>query len=409
MPEKAVLAYSGGLDTSVAVRWIQEKYGVEVITVTVDVGQGVDHKSLEERARAAGASNHYYLDGREEFIRDYAFKALKANALYEEKYPLSTALSRPLIASKLVEVAEREGASMVAHGCSGKGNDQVRFDVSLKALAPNLKIIAPIREWGLTRPQEIEYAKRHGIPIPVDLDKPYSTDQNLWGRSIECGKLDDPYVEPPEDAFEWTVAPEKAPDTPARIEVSYENGVPIAVNGEEMRPVELVEWLNREAGSHGVGRIDHVEDRIVGIKSREVYECPAAMVLIEAHRDLEKAVLTRHELTFKAMVEREWTFLVYAGLWMDPLREALEAFIESSQRRVEGKVKLKIYKGGVRVMGRSSRRSLYDVNLASYGLESTFNQRWSEGFIELWGMPSAMARRLIKRVDPNRARSAGDR
>lgn len=409
MPEKAVLAYSGGLDTSVAVRWIQEKYGVEVITVTVDVGQGVDHKSLEERARAAGASNHYYLDGREEFIRDYAFKALKANALYEEKYPLSTALSRPLIASKLVEVAEREGASMVAHGCSGKGNDQVRFDVSLKALAPNLKIIAPIREWGLTRPQEIEYAKRHGIPIPVDLDKPYSTDQNLWGRSIECGKLDDPYVEPPEDAFEWTVAPEKAPDTPARIEVSYENGVPIAVNGEEMRPVELVEWLNREAGSHGVGRIDHVEDRIVGIKSREVYECPAAMVLIEAHRDLEKAVLTRHELTFKAMVEREWTFLVYAGLWMDPLREALEAFIESSQQRVEGKVKLKIYKGGVRVMGRSSRRSLYDVNLASYGLESTFNQRWSEGFIELWGMPSAMARRLIKRVDPNRARSAGDR
>lgn len=229
VPEKAVLAYSGGLDTSVAVRWIQEKYGVDVVTVTVDVGQGVDRRSLEEKAKASGASIHYHLDAREEFVRDYAFRALKANALYEGKYPLSTALSRPLIASKLVEVAEKEGASIVAHGCSGKGNDQVRFDVSLKALAPNLRIVAPIREWGLTRPQEIEYAERHGIPIPVDLEKPYSVDQNLWGRSIECGMLDDPYMEPPEEVFEWTVAPEKAPDKPAEIEISYENGVPTAV------------------------------------------------------------------------------------------------------------------------------------------------------------------------------------
>lgn len=398
MPEKAVLAYSGGLDTSVAVRWIQEKYGVDVVTVTVDVGQGVDRRSLEEKAKASGASIHYHLDAREEFVRDYAFRALKANALYEGKYPLSTALSRPLIASKLVEVAEKEGASIVAHGCSGKGNDQVRFDVSLKALAPNLRIVAPIREWGLTRPQEIEYAERHGIPIPVDLEKPYSVDQNLWGRSIECGMLDDPYMEPPEEVFEWTVAPEKAPDKPAEIEISYENGVPTAVNGMEMDPIGLVSWLNREAGRHGVGRIDHVEDRIVGIKSREVYECPAATVLIEAHRDLEKAVLTRHELGFKAAVEDEWAFLVYSGLWVDPLREALDAFIDSSQRRVEGNVRIKIYKGGLRVVGRSSRRSLYDANLASYGLESSFNQRWSEGFIELWGMPSATARRLIRKV-----------
>jgi argininosuccinate synthase len=398
VPEKAVLAYSGGLDTSVAVRWIQEKYGVDVVTVTVDVGQGVDRRSLEEKAKASGASIHYHLDAREEFVRDYAFRALKANALYEGKYPLSTALSRPLIASKLVEVAEKEGASIVAHGCSGKGNDQVRFDVSLKALAPNLRIVAPIREWGLTRPQEIEYAERHGIPIPVDLEKPYSVDQNLWGRSIECGMLDDPYMEPPEEVFEWTVAPEKAPDKPAEIEISYENGVPTAVNGMEMDPIGLVSWLNREAGRHGVGRIDHVEDRIVGIKSREVYECPAATVLIEAHRDLEKAVLTRHELGFKAAVEDEWAFLVYSGLWVDPLREALDAFIDSSQRRVEGNVRIKIYKGGLRVVGRSSRRSLYDANLASYGLESSFNQRWSEGFIELWGMPSATARRLIRKV-----------
>jgi argininosuccinate synthase len=398
VPEKAVLAYSGGLDTSVAVRWIQEKYGVDVVTVTVDVGQGVDRRSLEEKAKASGASIHYHLDAREEFVRDYAFRALKANALYEGKYPLSTALSRPLIASKLVEVAEKEGASIVAHGCSGKGNDQVRFDVSLKALAPNLRIVAPIREWGLTRPQEIEYAERHGIPIPVDLEKPYSVDQNLWGRSIECGMLDDPYMEPPEEVFEWTVAPEKAPDKPAEIEISYENGVPTAVNGREMDPIGLVSWLNREAGRHGVGRIDHVEDRIVGIKSREVYECPAATVLIEAHRDLEKAVLTRHELGFKAAVEDEWAFLVYSGLWVDPLREALDAFIDSSQRRVEGNVRIKIYKGGLRVVGRSSRRSLYDANLASYGLESSFNQRWSEGFIELWGMPSATARRLIRKV-----------
>ncbi|MBS7644635.1 MAG: argininosuccinate synthase [Candidatus Bathyarchaeia archaeon] len=404
MPEKAVLAYSGGLDTSVAVKWIQEKYGVDVITVTVDVGQGIDPKSLEEKAKASGASSHYHLDAREEFIRDYAFRALKANALYEGKYPLSTALSRPLIASKLVEVAEREGASMVAHGCSGKGNDQVRFDISLKALAPNLRIVAPIREWGLTRPEEIKYAECHGISIPVDLEKPYSVDQNLWGRSIECGKLDDPYMEPPEEAFEWTVAPEKAPDKPAKMEISYENGVPIAVNGEEMSPVELVGWLNKEAGRHGVGRIDHIEDRIVGIKSREVYECPAATILIEAHRDLEKAVLTRHEVRFKAIVEDEWSFLVYSGLWVDPLREALDAFIDSSQHRVEGRVKLKVYKGGVMVVGRSSRRSLYDANLASYGLESAFNQRWSEGFIELWGMPSATARRLMSRFGLNEAR-----
>ncbi|MEM2438704.1 MAG: argininosuccinate synthase, partial [Candidatus Bathyarchaeia archaeon] len=305
MKRKIVLAYSGGLDTSVLVKWLQEKYDAAVITVTLDLGQKEDLKAIEEKSYRLGTLKHYSIDAKEEFVKNYVFPAIKANALYEGKYPVSTALSRPLIASKLVEVAEIEGAEAVAHGCTGKGNDQVRIEVTVRALNPRLKVIAPVREWGMTRDAEIEYAKKHGIPIPVDKDKPYSIDQNLWGRSIECGILEYPEKEPPEDAFEWTVSPEKAPNEPEYITLEFENGVPKSLNGVNMSPADLIETLNNIAGRHGVGRIDHIEDRLVGIKSREVYECPAATVIIEAHKDLEKLVLTRHEILFKQHVDLE--------------------------------------------------------------------------------------------------------
>ncbi|MEM4649392.1 MAG: argininosuccinate synthase [Candidatus Bathyarchaeia archaeon] len=391
MVKKIVLGYSGGLDTSVALKWLQEKYNADVITVTVDVGQGKDFSSIEEKAKKIGAYKHYYIDAKEAFVKDYVFPAIKANALYEGKYPLSTALSRPLIASKLVEIAEKEGADAIAHGCTGKGNDQVRFEVTIKALAPNIKIIAPIRDWGISRLEEIEYAKKKGIPIPVDVDKPYSIDENLWGRSIECGVLEDPYIEPPENAFEWTKPLEEAPNKPEVISIEFENGTPIKFNDEKFNPVELIEKLNFICGLHSVGRIDHIEDRVIGIKSRELYECPAATALIEAHKDLEKLTLTKHELSFKMFVDIQWSFLAYAGLWVDPLKEALDAFINETQKKVSGIVKLKLYKGSVQVVGRSSPFSLYNMNLATYSAESAFNQKWSEGFIEIWSLPSKLA------------------
>jgi len=386
-----VLAYSGGLDTSVAVKWMQEKYNAEVVTVTVDVGQQEDLGKIERNSKLVGAVKHYSIDARQEFVQDYAFRAVKANALYEEKYPLSSALSRPLIVNKLVEVARAEGATAVAHGSTGKGNDQVRFDVTIKSMAPDLKIIAPIREWNLPRDEEIKYAERNGIPIPVDLDNPYSIDQNLWGRSIECGVLEDPSHEAPEEIFEWTVPPEKAPSSPEVISIEFDEGVPVTIGGRKMHPVEIVGTLNTKAGSHGVGRIDHMEDRLVGIKSRECYECPAATVLLEAHKELEKTVLTRHELSFKQQVDTQWTFLAYAGLWMDPLREDLEGFIDKTQERVTGEVKLKLYKGSATIVSRSSPFSLYDSNLATYNIETTFDQTWSSGFIEIWGLPTKVA------------------
>ncbi|MCD6465672.1 argininosuccinate synthase [Candidatus Bathyarchaeota archaeon] len=396
MGRKIVLAYSGGLDTSVLIKWLQQKYDAEVITVTLDVGQKEDLEVIEKKALKLGVLKHYSIDAREEFVKNYVFPAIKANALYEGKYPVSTALSRPLIASKLVEVAEKEGADAVAHGCTGKGNDQVRFEVSVKALNPDLKVIAPVREWNMSRDAEIEYAKKHGIPIPVDKEKPYSIDQNLWGRSIECGVLEYPDKEPPEDAFEWTVSPEKAPEKPEYLTIEFEKGVPVALNGERMNPVDLIEVLNATAGKHGVGRIDHMEDRLVGIKSREVYECPAATVIIEAHKDLEKMVLTRHEVLFKQHVDAYWAYLVYAGLWMDPLREALDAFIDKTQERVTGKVRIKLYKGSAQIVGRSSPYSLYDIHLATYNIDTTFNQMASAGFIEIWGLPTRVARALKK-------------
>jgi len=392
--DKIVLAYSGGLDTSVAIQWMKEKYSAEIITATVDVGQGDDMVSIEKKAKATGAVKHYSIDAKKEFVENYVFPSVKANALYEGKYPLSTAIGRPLIAAKLVEVARKENASAVAHGCSGRGNDQVRFDVTIRALAPDIKIIAPIREWNLARNEEIKYAKAHGIPVPVTIESPYSIDQSLWGRAIECGVLEDPFAEPPEEVFEWTSSVEKAPSEPAVVSLEFEEGVPVAIDGKKLDPVTLVLQLNEIAGKHGVGRIDHIEDRMVGIKSREVYECPAATVILEAHKDLEKSVLTRHELAFKEQVDAEWTFLAYAGLWMDPLREDLEAFIDASQKGVNGKVKVKLHKGSLRVVGRTSPASLYDKNLASYNLEGTFDQRWAEGFIRAWGMPTEKARNL---------------
>ena len=391
MKERIVLAYSGGLDTSVAVKWMQERHQAEVVTVTVDVGQQEDLKAIEENSKKIGAVRHYSIDAREEFVKDYVFRAVKANALYEEKYPLSSALSRPLIVIKLVDVARKENATAVAHGSTGKGNDQVRFDVTMKSLAPDLKIVAPIREWNLSRDEEIKYAEKNGIPIPVNIDNPYSIDQNLWGRSIECGVLEDPGHEPPEEIFEWTVSPEKAPSDPEYLILGFDEGVPVTIDGKKMSPAETVKALNARAGRHGIGRVDHMEDRLVGIKSRECYECPAATVLLEAHKELEKTVLTRHEVLFKHQVDVQWTFLAYAGLWMEPLREDLEEFINKTQERVTGDVKLKLYKGSATVVSRSSPFSLYDANLATYNIETTFDQTWSPGFIEIWGLPTKAA------------------
>ena len=408
MKEKIVLAYSGGLDTSVLIKWLQEKYDSEVITATVNVGQQENLKEVEEKSKRLGAIKHYAIDARDEFAKDYIFPAIKANALYEGKYPLSTSLSRPLIAEKMVQIAEKENATGLAHGCTGRGNDQVRFDVTLSSLAPDRKIIAPVREWGMTREEEIEYAKKKGIPVSSAAKK-YSIDASVWGRAIECGLLEDASKEPPDDAFEWTVNPEKAPNTPEYITIKFEEGIPFAVNGEEMKPLRLIENLNTTAGKHGVGRIDHIEDRLVGIKSREIYECPAATVLLEAHKDLEKMVLTRHEVLFKQHIDSEWAFLAYTGLWMDPLKEDLDAFINSTQKSVSGEVRLKLYKGGLQIVGRSSPMSLYDKNLANYNIKTTFNQSYSKGFIELWGLQTKMynalkrqqKKKATKKREPN--------
>ena len=384
------------------IKWLQEKYDAQVITVTANVGQPEDLKNVAEKAQRLGVLKHYSIDSKEEFAVDYVFPAIKANALYEGKYPISTSLSRPLIAAKMVEIAEKEGATGLAHGCTGKGNDQVRFDISLGALAPTLKLIAPIREWNMTRDEEVAYAKAKGIPVSTAAKK-YSIDQSIWGRSIECGILEDAAKEPPEDAFEWTVTPEKAPDIPEYVVLKFEAGVPVAVNGTPLNPLALIETLNKIAGKHGVGRIDHIEDRLVGIKSREIYECPAATVILEAHKDLEKMVLTRHEVLFKKQIDAQWTFLAYAGLWMDPLREDLQAFINKAQENVCGEVRVKLYKGGIQVVGRSSPLSLYDQNLVNYNIKTSFNPAYSKGFIELWGLQTRMYNELKRKAQEQKA------
>jgi argininosuccinate synthase len=373
----------------VLIKYLQEKLNAQVITVTVDVGQGEDLKEAEEKAKKLSVLKHYSVDAKDEFAKDYIFPAIKANALYEGKYPISTSLSRPLIAKKMVEIAEKEGATALAHGCTGRGNDQVRFDVTLGSLAPGKKILAPIREWGMTREEEIAYAKTKCIPVSSAAKK-YSIDASVWGRAIECGLLEDASQAPPDDAYEWTVAPEKAPDKAEIVAIQFEAGIPVAINGKAMLPLELIEDMNKIAGRNGVGRIDHIEDRLVGIKSREVYECPAATVILEAHKDLEKMVMTRHQVLFKQQVDAEWVFLAYAGLWVDPLKDDLDAFINKSQENVTGEVKLKLYKGSMIVIGRSSPMSLYDKNLANYNIKTSFNQSYSHGFIELWGMQTRM-------------------
>lgn len=394
--KKIALAYSGGLDTSVAVKWLADKYSAKVVTVTVDLGQGEDFRSIGEKALNVGAENHYTIDAKDEFAKNYVFPSIKANGLYQGKYPISTSLGRPLIAHKLVEIAHKEGCDAVAHGCTGKGNDQLRIEISCRALDPALKMLAPAREWGMSRDQEIEYAKKHGIPISKSAKK-YSIDQNLWGRSIESGPLENPWTSPEEDGWEWTVAPERAPDKPTVLEVSFKAGVPVAIDGCPMEPVDLIRKVNKVAGENGVGRIDHMEDRIVGIKSRETYECPAAIALIEAHKDLEKLVLNRHEMSFKSLVDERWTFLAYAGLWDDPLRDELDAFIDKANERLDGKVKLKLYKGSMIVTGRESPYSVYDFKTATYDSSSTFDQSLSAGFVELWGLPTVVSRKVISK------------
>jgi argininosuccinate synthase len=387
MAEKVVLAYSGGLDTSVAVRWLEEKYKLKVITLTVDIGNVPDLEAIRRKALKVGAIKALVIDAKETFTRSYVFPALQADAVYEGQYPLSTALGRPLIVRLLVETAKREGASVIAHGCTAKGNDQVRIDVGVAALAPELKVIAPAREWKMTREQTIKYAQTQNIPVPVTKASPYSIDENLWGRGIECGVLEDTWNEPPEDVFLWTRPPEKTPARPAYLEIGFEKGIPVTLNGRRVGPVALIQKVHDLAGRHGIGRIDHVENRLVGIKSREVYEAPAAVVLLKAHLALEDLVLTKDQLRFKARVANEYADLVYNGLWFTGMRQDLAAYVASTQRYVTGAIRVKLFKGTCQVVGRKSPYSLYDYSLATYDKGDIFDHSASPGFIHIWGLP----------------------
>ncbi len=395
---KVVLAYSGGLDTSVCIKYLQILHKLDVITVTVDCGQHDNFKEIEKKAEAIGAIEHVYIDAREDFARDYIAPSIKANGLYQGKYPLATALARPLIAAKAVEVAKKEGAIALAHGCTGKGNDQIRFDVTMRALSPDLKIIAPIRDLNLTRDIEISFAKEHNIPISSEAKK-YSIDINLWGRALEGGRIEEADFEPPEDAFHFINFQN---DKAGYMEIKFEEGIPVAVDDKHIPLVELIQYANDKAGEHGIGIVDHIEDRVVGIKSREVYEAPAALAIIEAHKDLEKMVLTKHELAFKQIVDNQWSWLAYSGLWQDPLRTDLDKFIDASQNRVSGKVRLKMEKGSLRVVGRESKYSLYKDNLATYATGSTFDQSLAKGFVELWGLQSVIANSVTAGVTIDR-------
>nr|WP_248894009.1 argininosuccinate synthase [Bacillus methanolicus] len=384
---KVVLAYSGGLDTSVAIKWLEEQ-GYSVVACCLDVGEGKDLEFVQQKALKVGAVQSYVIDAKEEFANEYALMALQAHALYEGKYPLVSALSRPLIAKKLVEVAEKEGAVAVAHGCTGKGNDQVRFEVSINALNPELQVLAPVREWSWSREEEIEYAKKHGIPIPIDLDSPFSIDQNLWGRSNECGILEDPWATPPEEAYELTASLETTPDVPDIVEIGFEEGVPVTLNGKHYSLAQLILELNILAGKHGVGRIDHVENRLVGIKSREVYECPGAMTLIKAHKELEDLTLVKEVAHFKPIIEKKISEIIYEGLWFSPLKDALAAFLKETQKHVTGIVRVKLFKGHAIIEGRKSPYSLYDEKLATYTSDDAFDHSAAVGFIKLWGLPT---------------------
>jgi len=396
--DKVVLAYSGGLDTSMMVKWLQMEYKMDVVTVNLDVGQGKERKGIEEKAWKLGVVNHYTFDAKEEFATNYLFPAIKANALYMGTYPVSSSLSRPLIASKVVEVAEMEDAKAVAHGCTGKGNDQVRFDLTFKALNPKLKIIAPVREWKFDRMSQIQWAKDHDVPVPVTADSPYSIDENLWGRSIEGGILEHPDKMVPGDIWDWTVDVENAPDEPDYVKIGFQKGVPTSLDGVPYKPVELIQKLKQLGGKHGIGRIEHMEDRVVGLKTRETYEVPAAEIILNAHHDLEKMVLTRHQKSFKYQVDQMWATVVYQGLWVDPFKANLDAFIDSTQENVTGSVTMKLFKGSAKPVARESPFSLYDYNLASFDINTHYDQGDAVGFINLWGLPSVSAWNLKRTV-----------
>lgn len=395
--EKAILAYSGGLDTSIAIKWLQQEYDCDVVALAVDVGQSEDLQAVRAKALTIGAVESHLIDAKKEFVLDFIFPALRANALYENKYPLVSALSRPLIAKWQVETAESQGARYVAHGCTGKGNDQVRFEVSIGALNPDLEIIAPIRDWNMSREKAMEYATKHNIAVPTSKDKPFSIDENLWGRAIECGVLENPWTEPPLDIYELTTAIDQAPSKPTYIELDFAEGVPIGLNGARMEPVDLVNEVGRVAGDNGFGRLDMIENRLVGIKSREVYEAPAALSLILAHRSLEELTLEREVLHYKSLIEQKYAELIYYGLWFSPLKEALDAFICQTQKTVNGTVRLKFQRGNCVVVGRKSEESLYDYSLATYEEDDKFSHQSAKGFIELWGLPTKVWARKSQR------------
>ncbi len=387
--DKVVLAYSGGVDTSVCIPYLKQEWGVkEVITLAADLGQGDELEPIRQKALTSGAEQSLVADAKASFIQDYAFPAIQANALYENRYPLSTALARPLIAKLLVEAAAEYGADAVAHGCTGKGNDQVRFDVSIAALNPDLKVLAPAREWGMSREETIAYGEKFGIPSPVKKSSPYSIDRNLLGRSVEAGPLEDPWNEPLEEVYAMTKAIADTPDQPEYVEIGFERGIPVTLNGQALAPIELVDQLNQIVGHHGVGRIDMIENRLVGIKSREIYEAPALLVLILAHRDLESLTLTADVSHYKRGIEETYSQLVYNGLWYSPLKAALDAFVQQTQERVTGIVRIKLFKGTATPVGRKAETSLYTPDLATYGADDKFDHKAAEGFIYVWGLPT---------------------
>lgn len=389
--KKVVLAYSGGLDTSIAIKWLLENKAKQVIAVVVDLGQNENLKSIQQKALKIGASESIVIDAKKEFVNNFIWPSLSANAIYGE-YPLGTALARPLIAKHLVHIAKIKKADAISHGCTGKGNDQVRFDISIMSLAPDLKIIAPAREWKMTREGSIEYAKKHNIPIPIKKKSPYSIDYNLWGRSVECGVLEDIWREPPEDAYDLTKNPKTSPSRPVYITIGFKNGIPLTLNGKKLEGAELIKKLNMICGKHCIGRIDQVENRVVGIKSREVYEAPAATVLLKAHRDLESLVHTRETIIFKQILDQKYAQLIYDGRWFNPLREALDNFNGYIQRKVTGVIRLKLFKGNTMIVGRKSPYSLYKEKLATYSKGDTFDRNAAEGFIKLFGLDLVKAK-----------------
>ena len=398
---KVVLAYSGGLDTSVAIPWLHDQ-GYEVVTLTMHVGQQADDlEEIKAKAYSSGASKAYVVDLREAFIDTFVGPSLKANAVYQGVYPLNSALSRPMIAQALIWCAEKEGAVAVAHGCTGKGQDQVRIEVACNALNPDIEVLAPVRDWGFSREEEMDYAAAHNVPVPTTRKSPYSIDDNLWGRSIECGILEDPWNEPPKDAYKLTVDPVDAPDEEVTVEITFECGVPVAINGQKMGSIELIDFMNKTAGKAGYGRIDMVEDRLVGFKSREVYECPGALAIIHAHKKLETITLAKDVLKTKKELEVKFAELTYEGYWFSPLMEAIQAFMDSTQKSVNGTVRMKFYKGNCIVNGMKSDSSVYSKALATYSTGDIFDQSASVGFIKIWGMPIKTWRQTHKEKNIN--------